>query len=389
VFIRLVLVLAAAALLAVQIVRNAAVEALASTRPAEAFQAWKGHPAAELSLAMTQIAQASRARRQIPPAAFRMIDDAAVKEPLAPEPFLVRGIQAELAGGGATAQRAFEAAQWRDPRSLPAAYFLAERYFRTADVGRGLREVAALARISPEGTGIVAPYLAAYAANSANWPDLRKLFRANPELADPTLTALARNADTVPAVLALADPRQKAPDAQWLPPLLATLTNAGQYAQARAIWQRMTGVPSTGLLYDTLFRDKASPPPFNWTLISSSVGLAERQAGGRLHVLFYGENDGFLASEMVLLQPGEYRLSMQLLGDQARARQLNWSVWCDKAEAPIASARLDVAAARGWIFRIPAACPAQWLKLSGVSGEMPQQVDATISSLQLERVGGA
>lgn len=385
---RLVVVLTAAGLLAIQVVRNSVVAGFATTKPAEAFRAWSDHPAVELSLAMTQIAQASRAGRQAPRAAFAMIGDAAIKEPLAPEPFLVRGVQAELARDGATAQRAFEAAQWRDPHSLPAAYFLADRYVRTAQVARGLREIAALARLSPYGTGLVAPYLAAYAAEPANWPELRKLLGANPDLADPTLIALARNAATAPAVLALADRREKARNAPWLAPLLATLTSAGQYGEARAIWQRMTGVSSTDLLYDASFRDKASPPPFNWALTSSSVGLAERQAGGRLHVLFYGEEDGFLASEMVLLQPGEYRLSMQLLGDQARARELNWSIWCDKVEAPIASTRLDVAAAHGWTFKVPVACPAQWLKLSGVSGEMPQQADVTIAGLSLERVAG-
>ena len=50
------------------------------------------------------------------------------------------------------AERAFEAAQWRDPRSLPAAYFLADRYFQTGDMrSTGSREVAALARLSPSG----------------------------------------------------------------------------------------------------------------------------------------------------------------------------------------------------------------------------------------------
>ena len=142
--VRTVVAAVAALLVAIQIVRNAAVHALVDTRPAAAASAWSGHPASEISLAMTDIARASRARRPVPQSAFAEIADAAAKEPLAPEPFLVRGVQAQLAGDGATAQRAFEAAQWRAPRSLPAAYFLADRYFRSGDVPRGLREAAAL-----------------------------------------------------------------------------------------------------------------------------------------------------------------------------------------------------------------------------------------------------
>ena len=387
--VRLALVVTAAALLAVQVVRNALVAGVAQTRPAVAAKLWSSHPSVELSLAMTEIAEATRLRRALPPSAFAMIDQAAVKEPLAPEPYLVRGVRAELAGDAPTAERAFEAAQWRDPRSLPAAYFLAQRYLQAGDVARGLREVGAVARLSPSGIGTMAPYVAAYARNPANWPALRTLLRSNADLAEPTLTVLARDPATAPAVLALADRREKAGDAQWFPPLLRTLATAGEYAQARAVWERATGVRFNGLLYDPAFSDKTSPPPFNWSLTSSTVGLAERQPGGRLHVIFYGQEDGFLATQMLLLQPGAYRLSMQLLGDRERARALNWSVWCDKADGPIASARLDAVATQGFSFKVPAGCAAQWLSLSGASSDVPQQADVTIASLKLQKLPGA
>ncbi|HKP33533.1 MAG TPA: hypothetical protein VJT70_01970 [Sphingomicrobium sp.] len=387
--VRRALVLIAAALLVAIVVRNAAVMMLAQSSPAEAAGIWRTHPAAEISLAMTEIARAARDRRPIPPSAFAMVGDAATKDPLAPEPFLVRGVQAQLAGNGALAERAFEAAQWRDPRSLPAAYFLADHYVREGDIGRGLSQIAALARLSPNGATTAGPYIAAFAANSANWPVLRKVFKRNPELAGPALNALASNIATVPAVLALADSNAKPSQAQWLAPLLATLTEAGQYAKARAIWAKASGARIDEPIHDARFTDKVAPPPFNWSLTSSAVGLAERQPGGRLHILFYGQEDGILATQLLLLKPGPYRLTMQLIGDRARARSLNWSIWCDKAPAPIASVTLEAAASRGWSFNVPAGCPAQWLKLSGSSGDISQQVDETIGGLKLERMAGA
>ena len=133
------LVTAAAAIsIGAQVVRNAAVLGLAETKPAEAVRMWSSHPTAEISGAMTEIARAARDRRPIPASVFASMVDAAQKEPLASEPFLVRAVAAELSGDGATAQHAFEAAQYRDPRSLPAAYFLADRYFRLGDTNRGL-----------------------------------------------------------------------------------------------------------------------------------------------------------------------------------------------------------------------------------------------------------
>jgi len=170
---RAVVAIVAALLIAAQIVRNAAVSALAEANPAAAAQAWSGHPTSEIGLAMTEIARSSRARQPIPQWAFAKIEDAAAKAPLAAEPFLVRGVQAQVTGDGAAAQRAFEAAQWRNPRSLPAAYFLADRYFRSGNVTGGLREVGALARLSPDGGTAAVPYLTQHAMSSANWPALR------------------------------------------------------------------------------------------------------------------------------------------------------------------------------------------------------------------------
>ena len=384
--VRAVVAIFAALLIAVQVVRNAAVNALYEARPADAARLWSGHPASEIAIAMTDIARASRARRPVPPSAFALIADAAVKAPLAPEPFLVRGVQAGLTGDARTAQRAFEAAQWRDPRSLPAAYFLADRYFRAGNVGPGLREVAALARLSPDGGAAAFPYLAQYAASPANWPALRELFQANPELAHPVLVALASSISTVPAALALADSRETS-NSQWLLQMVDTLIEAGDYSKAWSVWRRAAGpsVRQGELLHDADFRDASAPRPFNWQLTSSTVGLAERQPGGRLHILFYGDEDGTLASQLLMLPSGAYRLSMRLVGDPARAHALTWSLWCDKAAQPLSSITLDTAAARGWQFQVPAGCAAQWLKLSGTSADMPQQVDISVTGLTLAK----
>ena len=383
---RTIVAIVAAIALAVLVVRNAAVLALADTKPALAVQFWSRHPAAEISAAMTRIAQSARDHRPVPASSFAAMADAAAKEPLASEPYLVRGVQAELAGDGKLAQRAFEAAQWRDPRSLPAAYFLADRYFKTGDAQHGLREIAALARLSPNGALTVAPYLGAYAKNQANWTALRAFFRANPALADSALTELAAKLDTVPAVLALADPGAKPDASRWLEPLLGTLIQSGRYSDAYAIWLRSTHFVPGELLHDSAFADRSSPPPFNWSLTSSTVGLAERQPGARLHVIFYGQEDGFLASQLLLLPPGAYQLSLQLLGDPARAHALSWSVWCDKAISPIASATVDSFASHPLRFQVPAGCSAQWLRLAGASSDFSQRTDVTIGGLKLQKV---
>lgn len=386
---RRVLVVLVALLLAAQVVRNSAVAALSELHPASAARLWPGHPTVELSLGLLGIGQASHARTRVPPGSFAMIDDAARKSPLSTEPFLVHGVQSRLAGDMGAARRDFVAAQWRDPRSLPAAYFLAEYYFRGGKPIEGLRQIAILARLSPGGITTVAPYVAAYAQNRSNWPQIHDLFKSEPSIEDDVLTALSQNPANTDAVLTLADASHRRSDSPWVAALLHGLVDAGQYSRARAIWTSVGGAGSgsSGLIYDATFDHPKAPPPFNWALTSSTVGLAERQHGQRLHAIFYGSEDGPLASELLMLPQGSYRLQFRLGPSALHPEAISWSLRCDKAEGAFASIGVDAAAGRGWDFQVPANCQAQWLELSGRSGDIAQQSDVTIADLRLVRIG--
>jgi hypothetical protein len=342
-----------------------------------------------MSLALAEIGRAARERKPINARIFAMIDDAAAKAPLSPEPFLVRGVQAQTSGNGDAAKQAFIAAQWRDPRSLPAAYFLADYYFHTGHALEGLEQTTLLARLSPGGATAVAPFVAAYAQNRANWPQMRALFAKQEGLEDQVLVVLARNPGNAEAILAVADAQHRKPDSPWLGVLLQSLVADGDYARARAIWSSIGGGRADGqLLYDASFSSPAAPPPFNWLLTTSTVGLAERQTGNRLHVIFYGNEDGVLASQLLLLQPGTYRLQMQVVGAPVHPESFRWSVRCDRSQEPVAMADVSQAATRGLSFQVPANCPAQWLELSGRSGDVAQQSEVTITRLSLSRAGG-
>jgi hypothetical protein len=215
---------------------------------------------------------------------------------------------------------------------------------------------------------------------------LREIFAANSELEDAALAALASDATNANAVMALADQAHRTPRSAWVPPLLGSLVDAGQYGRAQAIWSAISHAQLAPgqTVYDAEFADPNAPPPFNWELMSSSVGLAERQPGGRLHVIFYGQQDGLLARQLILLSPGRYRATLSAAGGERR-RALNWSLRCATTQTPFSAISLDVAASRPWTFAVPANCPAQWLELSGVSSDVSQQSDFTISRFRLVR----
>lgn len=378
-----------ALLLAVQVIRNAVVAALAPDAPRAALRVWPGHPVAELPLAMADIRRAAREQKQASPFAIAMIDDAARKAPLAPEPFLARGVQQRLAGNSEVAIQSFLAAERRDPRSLAARYFLADLYYHGDDAARALQEIAALAWLAPDGMQKIIPYIAVYTRDRSTWPRLRAMFRSNPSLEDAALTALASDPANADVVLALADPQHVVRRSRWPGSLVNSLIGAGEYRKAQAIWRQAWRVQDQpdSTVHDAQFRDPAAPAPFNWDLISSSEGVAERQAGGGLHLTYYGHGDGAIARQLLLLAPGTYRLTLEIKG-KAKAGALNWSIRCDKTPSRFASTSLDRAASQGWIFTVPAACAAQWLELSAKSAGVQQRLDFAIADLRLVREVG-
>jgi hypothetical protein len=137
------------------------------------------------------------------------------------------------------------------------------------------------------------------------------------------------------------------------------------------------------LLYDPSFVEPNAPPPFNWVLTSSPVGLAERRPGGGLHVIFYGREDGPLARQLLVLSPGRYRMAISVEGNAGDAQGLTWSVRCDKSDTPLAAVPLS-AAGRRLTFDVQG-CPAQWIELSGISSDVSHQSDVTINSVNLVR----
>jgi len=380
----------AALLIAVVVVRNAGVAQFAETDPRKAARIWPSHPASELWLGLTQIGLSARERKPVTRATLALVRDAARKAPLAPEPFLVRGVEGQLAGDQRLATQAFAAARLRDGRSIPARYFLAEQYFRGGDVSRGLRETAILARMVPNGVTSLAPFVASYAKDPRTRPHLKALFRTDPALEQAALTTLATDARNTDLILGLATPSRTAP--QWTEMLLRSQVAAGDYALARQTWARLAHVaPTPDSIFDPEFKGSAAPQPFNWTLTSSTAGLAEPQGGGRLHVLFYGQEDGLLAGQLLVLSPGRYRLAMRVDGEAARAATLKWTVSCVRSGQVLLSLALSDAkrAAQGVQFDVPATdCGAQNLQLAGSAPELPQQADVTVSGLSLVRVPG-
>ncbi len=380
------MVLAVALFVAFLVVRVALVQSYADRDPSKAAKIWPGHPAAILGSGLADIGAMAAAAKPVDPALVKRLLAASAKAPLAPEPFLVRGVEAQLEGDQQLALRAFLAARERSPRTIAARYFLADHYLKAGAVGPGLAEISVLARLVPQSLPTMAPFLATFARSPGAAPQVKQVLRTHPQLEPTLLETLSADPANVDLILALWSGRSGEQARTWQGRLLAQLVAAGRYPQAHDAWARFTGAAAEpGQLFDPEFR-KPTLPPFGWTLASGPAGVAEPDAAGRLHVLFYGRDDLVLASQLLTLEPGRYRLSMVANGTSTTSDSLQWTLSCLPASSQIFQIRLDFAGPAFGSFSVPMVdCPAQRLELSGTAPEFPEQADVTIGQFRLQR----
>jgi tetratricopeptide (TPR) repeat protein len=379
-----------AVLLGAQVARLTLADAFAETRPQLAARLAPYMPAVLVSQSMAQVGQAAALGETPPEAAMRRLHDLTRVAPLRPEPFLVEGAIAQREGNLDRAEQLLLEARRRDPRSEAARYLLADLWLRQGRISDGLVEMANLSRLLPGSSVQMVPALSEYARTPGASEQLRQILSANPSLKQPLLNALAGDSDNLQLVLELGGSIGMSRDGRlpdWQATLLKSLLREGAYERAYALWRRIAGFTGPRpLLFNPDFRRVAAPPPFNWNLNSSSGGIVE-PADRQARVLFYGRSDTVLASQLLLLPPGAYRLAVPVSG-AAVPKSLAWTVNCIPAGRKLIELEVASSAKAQGIFEVPAGnCPAQKLELRGRAQEVPEEIDVRIGPLTLERVG--
>lgn len=351
------------------------------------------HPLVVRANAMREVGDAAASSLEVPPSVWARLKHLVVSEPLAIDPLLVSAATAERAGNDEKAAALLALARARDPRSPAVRYLLADLDLRSGRVAEGLREVAALSRVVPGSAVEIVPGLAQFARSPGAAAELRRLFADNPQLEDPVLTILAGDPRNSALILSVAgrgpttgEPRR------WPAKLLNAMMAAGDYLGAYSTWQQIVGPEArTGGVFNPEFRTTAAPPPFNWKFESTDAGIAQPEDGS-LRVLFYGRDDGVLASETLMLTPGDYRLRVPVTVAAGPSAAVAWTITCLPSKSSILQLPLPGGGAtrtlEGAFTVAPQGCVAQRLSLVGRAQDSPQTVDLEVRALDLERVGG-
>lgn len=335
---------------------------------------------------MTDVGTAAGKGREPSAQTLAKVRQLATERPLSWEPFLVQGAIALRKGDLARAARLIGSARDRAPRSPAARYLLADVYLQSNRPLPAMREMAVLNRLVPAASAQLAPSLAGYARTPGAIPQIRQILASYPELETPLLAKLSWDPNNADLILSLASANKATgPAPDWQRLMLTTLVNDGQYEKAYTIWQRLAGVPNLRSgFYDPGFVETSAPPPFNWQLAQGAGGVAERNSG-ELQILYFGRDNAELASQVLLLPPGRYRLQMSADGELPQSA--GWRVTCLPLNREIAAVPLSKPGPVDGEFDVPADCKAQRMTLAAQASDLPKSVSFRLSDLRLARIG--
>ena len=375
------------------VVKTNTVYALVDLNPYAASRVAPGDPRVAMNIALYDFMVRNGA---VDPRARDRAYDALARQPLAEAPMLLAAVQALADGDMARGETLLVEARRRDPRFSFARLLLLDRYLRTKRMEEAGEEIAILTRLLPQAGEYLVPQLARMAADPATGGDLMRVLGRDPKLQQDVLARLAATASPeVVLRVARSGSSRSSATPEWQSVLLSRLTGAGDFSRGYALWRSFSGAAGTAgekNVYDGRFQGLPGAPPFNWQLNASAAGVAERVSGGGLQVQYFGRDAAELASQVLLLRPGTYKLQVRVEGDASgEGAHLAWSVSCAQGSARLVEMRLAkiTSAARllGTQFNVPTGCPAQWLRLSGAPADFPAEQDVLVREVRIEKAG--
>lgn len=372
--------------------RSSVVSALARDNPFVATAVAPGDPRGTFGLAMIEFML--RNGRVSPPAERRALS-ALSGSMLADEPFLLAAITATARGDAARGEALLAEARRRNPRNRMVRLLLLDRYLRTGRADEAGVELTVLARLIPGAGGALTPQLAQLARDSKTRSGLARMLRRDPGIRDAVLVNLVESGVDPDGILSLAEqsgaPLSASGASAWQSALLKKLISRGDLERAYSIWRGAAGLPVEAgppqkAVYDGTFRGAVGPAPFNWELIAGAEGVAERSSAPALQVQYYGRSYLTLATQLLLLRPGNYRLQFRAEGSaKGEGTHLAWTLSCAGSTTPFAKLPLrGIDSAPRMLalnFNVPTGCRGQWLRLEGFPGDVAAEQDVVLSAL--------
>ncbi len=386
----LLALVAAASFIAFWVVKVAAANLFLKDKFAVALPLALNDPRVSLTLSLAQVIKGNGA---VSPDVLSAVRKAAVRAPLTEEPYLISGMAALAAGDERRGQSLLTRAREINPRSRLARIFLLDRYLRIGRIDAAATELAVVSELIPKAGKFLLPELAKLAATPESRPALKKVLATKPVLLRQLLEHLASTGATPALAIDLWTGAGK-PDFQessWRETIIQRQIKNGDLSGAYSIWKQFAPAAEAdgNEIYDAQFQLLSAPPPFGWKLSDGEGGVADPQPGGALEVEYFARDATVLASQLLVLKPGTYRLAVTATGTvPADESRLFWSIRCQGSDAPLTQLALialqDQPQKLTARFVVPPrGCAAQSLSLRGMPGEFSKPSSATLRNLEI------
>lgn len=382
-----------AILLAWLVIRTSVVDALVVRNPFAAAAVAPRHPNVQIAMARAEFALRNG---RVSEASQSAAEQALGRAPLAAEPFLLAGVAALASGEAARGEALLAESRRRHPRSRIVHLLLLDRDLRANRIEAAVESIATLSRLMPQAGAVLVPELARMVQQPETGASLIRVLGRNQQMKQAVLEQLARDGGDPDLIFRIAGPGRGLQEARWQGILMTRLIEEGDVTGAYAIWRGLVGqIGPTSFrgVYDGQFRGLRGDPPFNWQLMSGAAGVAALTKTSSLQVEYYGRERVDLASQLLMLAPGRYRLQFRAEGDApGEGSKLAWTLACRTSGAQLAAVPLaNISSAPRMLsgdFTVPGSgCSSQWLRLSGAPAEFPTAQSVTISDVRVDRRG--
>ena len=365
-----------------QVVRQSLAAALATVNPELAYTLNPRHPAVLSELAIQRFAAAQSARAaalpsakpgapsptvpKMPEGVIAPIQDLAQRallgDPINPRTLSLLGQLADEAGDRARAKTFMSLAMGQSRQETIAVLwlFVDATKARAFEPATGYADV--LLRTRPELEALVVPILAHIAEDPAGFDSLQRILASAPPWRALFFRRLSgQNADWLMPMRLLLPLRDSGspPEASEYTPYLKYLIQNKHADNAYYTWLQLLDpeqLRTMRLVYNGGFETPLSGVPFDWTIkqgagVNIDITDGPEVIGKRaLRIEFKVGRAKFGGVEQILvLEPGTYRLAGKVRGEFVGQRGLQWQISClSNPTEPLASTPMFLGRARTW-----------------------------------------
>lgn len=320
-----------------------------------------------------------------------IVHSAAELDPLSDGVFILAALDSREQGRYREALNTLQVARQRDPRNRIARLLLADGYAREARAGEFVAEALALDQLQAGTSRLLIPVLARFATNPTTSAETITALRDS-RLGDQVMSQLAR--DTVSPDLLLQfrfRPKRGGlisdEDRRKIDGLVRPYIDEREWSAAQTLWLDFYSHPEVlfSEVTDGDFRGELGPP-FGWRF-QQSAGIVELNSAG-LELVHYGRSDWNVATQVLLLRPGSYRLDYDVVARNGDLSSLVWTVACLDGGGNLLTLSFDRSGlfdlAQRDTFVVPDQdCAAQQLSLLGRVDDAGSARSATIGSVEI------